>query len=97
MTQSKSSCTNTVSTTHNFVWTGRNDLEDGELGTRVHHITTQVQSNVLNEGLTDNAVALVGFASDAGVARNKGRVGAKQAPNLIRQALANMAWHCDTR
>ncbi|MEZ8035266.1 formimidoylglutamase [Vibrio crassostreae] len=97
MTQSKSSCTNTVSTTHNFVWTGRNDLEDGELGTRVHHITTQVQSNVLNEGLTDNAVAFVGFASDAGVARNKGRVGAKQAPNLIRQALANMAWHCDTR
>ncbi|OEE90689.1 formimidoylglutamase [Vibrio crassostreae] len=97
MTQSKSSCTNTVATTHNFVWTGRNDLEDGELGTRVHHITTQVQSNVLNEGLTDNAVALVGFASDAGVARNKGRVGAKQAPNLIRQALANMAWHCDTR
>ncbi|MEZ8950214.1 formimidoylglutamase [Vibrio sp. 10N.247.311.18] len=95
MTQSKSSCTNTVSTTHNFVWTGRNDLEDGELGTRVHHITTQVQSNVLNEGLTDNAVALVGFASDAGVARNKGRVGAKQAPNLIRQALANMAWHSD--
>ena len=38
---------------------------------------------------------LVGFASDAGVARNKGRVGAKQAPNLIRQALANMAWHND--
>ncbi len=58
--------------------TGRNDLEDGELGTRVHHITTQVQSNVLNEALTDNAVALVGFASDAGVARNKGRVGAKK-------------------
>lgn len=96
MTQSKSNSINTVSTTHNFVWTGRNDLEDGELGTRVHHITTQVQSNVLNEGLTDNAVALVGFASDAGVARNKGRVGAKQAPNLIRQALANMAWHSST-
>ena len=47
MTQSKSNSINTVSTTHNFVWTGRNDLEDGELGTRVHHITTQVQSNVL--------------------------------------------------
>ena len=98
MTQSKSNSTNaTAVTTHNFVWTGRNDLEDGELGTRVHHITKQVQSNVLNEGLTDNAVALVGFASDAGVARNKGRIGAKQAPNLIRQALANMAWHNDAR
>ncbi|MCY9829201.1 formimidoylglutamase [Vibrio chagasii] len=97
MTQSKSNSTNKVATTHNFAWTGRNDLEDGELGTRVHHITTQVQSTDLNNGLNDNTVALVGFASDAGVARNKGRVGAKQAPNLIRQALANMAWHSDTR
>ncbi|WP_373947904.1 formimidoylglutamase [Vibrio pomeroyi] len=95
MTQSKSNSTNTVSTTHNFVWTGRNDLEDGELGTRVHHIIEQMQSTDLNDGLNGNTVALVGFASDAGVARNKGRVGAKQAPNLIRQALANMAWHSD--
>ncbi|KZX69993.1 formimidoylglutamase [Vibrio sp. HI00D65] len=97
MTQSKSNSINTVSTTHNFVWTGRNDLEDGELGTRVHHITKQVQSTDLHNGLNDNTVALVGFASDAGVARNKGRVGAKQAPNLIRKALANMAWHNDAR
>ena len=95
MTQSKSNSINRVSTTHNFVWTGRNDLEDGELGTRVHHITKQVQSTDLHNGLNDNTVALVGFASDAGVARNKGRVGAKQAPNLIRKALANMAWHND--
>ena len=97
MTQSNSNSTNApTATTHNFVWTGRNDLEDGELGTRVHHITKQVQSSDLNDALTDNAVTLVGFASDAGVARNKGRLGAKQAPNLIRQALANMAWHSDT-
>ena len=95
MTQSKSNSINRVSTTHNFVWTGRNDLEDGELGTRVHHITKQVQGTDLHDGLNDNTVALVGFASDAGVARNKGRVGAKQAPNLIRKALANMAWHND--
>ncbi|MEZ8745812.1 formimidoylglutamase [Vibrio sp. 10N.261.49.A5] len=81
---------------HNFVWTGRNDLEDGALGTRVHHITKQVQHSDLSDELNDRAIALVGFASDAGVARNKGRVGAKQAPDLIRQALANMAWHSDT-
>lgn len=62
-------------TVHNFVWTGRNDLEDGALGTRVHHITKQVQSIDLSDDLTDSAIALVGFASDAGVARNKGRVG----------------------
>ncbi|MBB1465332.1 formimidoylglutamase [Vibrio sp. SG41-7] len=96
MTQSKSnSIQKNAETVHNFVWTGRNDLEDGALGTRVHHITKQVQSSDLSNELTDGAIALVGFASDAGVARNKGRVGAKQAPNLIRQALANMAWHSD--
>ncbi|WP_086969622.1 formimidoylglutamase [Vibrio coralliirubri] len=96
MTQSKSNgIQENVETVHNFVWTGRNDLEDGALGTRVHHITKQVQSSDLSDELKDSAIALVGFASDAGVARNKGRVGAKQAPNLIRQALANMAWHSD--
>ncbi|MEZ8343598.1 formimidoylglutamase [Vibrio cyclitrophicus] len=96
MTQSKSnSIQKNAETVHNFVWTGRNDLEDGALGTRVHHVTKQVQSSDLSNELTDGAIALVGFASDAGVARNKGRVGAKQAPNLIRQALANMAWHSD--
>ncbi|MDH5912151.1 formimidoylglutamase [Vibrio splendidus] len=96
MTQSKSNGIQKNATTeHNFIWTGRNDLEDGALGTRVHHITKQVQSSDLSNELTDGAIALVGFASDAGVARNKGRVGAKQAPNLIRQALANMAWHSD--
>ncbi|UPR56942.1 formimidoylglutamase [Vibrio sp. ED004] len=98
MTQSKPNSTNaTAVTTHNFVWTGRNDLEHGELGTRVHHITSQVQNGDWDDQLMKNAIALVGFASDAGVARNKGRVGAKKAPNLIRQALANMAWHRDTR
>lgn len=97
MTQSNSnSIQKNAETVHNFVWTGRNDLEDGALGTRVHHITKQVQSSDLSNELTDGAIALVGFASDAGVARNKGRVGAKQAPNLIRQALANMAWHSDS-
>ncbi|WP_192888883.1 formimidoylglutamase [Vibrio bathopelagicus] len=96
MTQSKSNgIQKNATAVHNFVWTGRNDLEDGELSTRVHHITKQVQSSDLSNELTDSAIALIGFASDAGVARNKGRVGAKQAPNLIRQALANMAWHSD--
>ncbi|MFA0160769.1 formimidoylglutamase [Vibrio splendidus] len=97
MTQSNSnSIQKNAETVHNFVWTGRNDLEDGALGTRVHHITKQVQHSDLSNELNDRAIALVGFASDAGVARNKGRVGAKQAPNLIRQALANMAWHSDS-
>ncbi|HBX57598.1 formimidoylglutamase [Pseudomonas sp. UBA2684] len=38
-------------------------------------------------------VALLGFASDEGVRRNHGRVGAAAAPEAIRKALANLAWH----
>lgn len=38
-------------------------------------------------------VALVGFASDEGVRRNHGRVGAASAPRALRKALANLAWH----
>ena len=64
MTQSKSnSIQKNAETVHNFVWTGRNDLEDGALGTRVHHITKQVQSNDLSSELTDGTIALVGFAT----------------------------------
>ena len=46
--------------------------------------------------LTEKAApgcALLGFASDAGVARNQGRVGAARGPAAIRRALAPQAWH----
>jgi len=36
---------------------------------------------------------LLGFCCDEGVRRNQGRVGAKQAPDTIRKALANLTWH----
>jgi len=48
------------------------------------------------EPLTNNAVpgcALLGFESDAGVARNQGRTGAAEGPNALRRALAPLAWH----
>lgn len=48
------------------------------------------------EALADDAtpgVAVLGFASDAGVARNKGRPGARTGPTVIRKALANLPWH----
>ncbi|KJH79509.1 formimidoylglutamase [Stutzerimonas stutzeri] len=38
-------------------------------------------------------LALLGFASDEGVRRNHGRVGAANGPLAIRKALANLAWH----
>lgn len=63
------------------VWQGRIDGEEGEGGRRWHQIM---------RAHTDQALALVGFACDAGVARNQGRIGAAQAPDALRQALAGL-------
>lgn len=61
-------------------WTGRSDPEDGEGAIRLHHLVSDSASR-----------AILGFASEAGVIRNKGRPGAKEGPAALRKALANMA------
>ncbi|EDN55824.1 formimidoylglutamase [Vibrio antiquarius] len=76
-----------------FHWQGRHDAEDGKLGQRIHHVVQRQKADEL--GAVASGVSLLGFATDAGVARNKGRIGAKKAPDLIRRALANLAWHQD--
>jgi len=67
------------------VWQGRTDSEpDSE---RWHQIIQPFHKNV------QPGVVLLGFCCDEGVRRNHGRTGAKQAPDAIRRALANLAWH----
>lgn len=39
------------------------------------------------------AFALLGFCSDEGIKRNRGRVGAAEGPKAIRQALASLPFH----
>ncbi len=39
---------------------------------------------------TEQKIGLVGFASDQGVRRNQGRVGAKAAPDIIRQSFGKL-------
>ena len=68
-----------------YQWQGREDLEDGDQGMRWHQMCKQASS--------DGGTALIGFACDLGVQANKGRVGAKNGPNKIRDGLANLAWH----
>ncbi len=67
-------------------WTGRVDAADGTAARRWHQI-------VHPRGADIAAVALQGFACDAGVARNGGRVGAAEGPAALRRALANLAAH----
>lgn len=65
------------------LWQGRDDTaSEGELGRRWHQVVSAYQGG--------ERLALLGFACDAGVARNQGRTGAAQAPQILRQALANL-------
>ncbi|PKH05916.1 formimidoylglutamase [Moritella sp. Urea-trap-13] len=82
-------------TTKADIWQGRIDAEDGEAGMRFHQKVLVADKDEQFTTDSQNGVVLLGFACDEGVKRNKGRVGAVQAPDVIRKALANMAWHHD--
>ena len=70
-----------------FQWHGREDIEDGKNGLRWHQVVDKLQHK--------HSCSLLAFECDLGVAANKGRIGAAKGPNVIRNALANFAWHAD--
>jgi formiminoglutamase len=69
------------------VWQGRVDAIDGAAGRRWHQVVQPWRADA------PRGVALVGFASDAGVQRNHGRRGAAEGPHVLRKYLSNLAWH----
>ncbi|MBB3232951.1 formimidoylglutamase [Halomonas stenophila] len=69
------------------LWQGRTDPEPNS--ERWHQCIRPLQDDALPGSV------LIGFASDAGVARNQGRPGAAEGPSAIRRALAPLAWHRD--
>lgn len=73
------------------LWQGRDDSRESPQAKRVFQ-TIDIQ-NHWPPAFAAPVVALLGFASDTGVARNLGRVGAAKAPPLLRKALANLASH----
>lgn len=70
------------------IWQGRVDAAEGAPGRRWHQ-AMQMRASGAAAGTT----VLLGFACDAGVARNQGRVGAAEGPLAIRRALRNMPVH----
>ncbi|WP_067541841.1 formimidoylglutamase [Nocardia crassostreae] len=66
-------------------WTGRVD------GHGVEHLRWHQAIRGYEPGATGSRCALIGFASDEGVRRNKGRPGAAAGPEALRGALASMA------
>ena len=81
--------THPMITINEDVWSGRIDQEENpELALRWHQ-----QIKAFDPASSASGVALVGFASDEGVRRNKGRPGAAKGPDLIRKAIAPLPWN----
>ncbi len=68
-----------------MIWTGRYDGDD----VLHHRLFQRVITGADYKDLKSNDFVLHGFAVDEGVRRNKGRVGAAQAPDIIRANMAN--------
>ena len=68
-----------------FEWTGRFDGDEGAY----HRIFQKVSTESDYEKIKPKDFVLHGFAVDEGVKRNKGRVGAKEAPDIIRKNMSN--------
>jgi len=68
-----------------FEWTGRFDGEEEFY----HRIFQRVSIESEYEKIKPKNFVLHGFAVDEGVRRNKGRVGAKDAPDVIRKNMSN--------
>lgn len=68
-----------------MIWQGRLDGEE-----LLHHrIFQRVKEENNYDKISTNDFVLHGFAVDEGVRRNKGRQGAKDAPEIIRKNMAN--------
>lgn len=74
-------------------WTGRND-GDGPAHRRWWQAVATPATAVSDSSAdSPGPAALLGFCSDEGVRRNKGRLGAAAAPAAIRAALGSLAFH----
>ncbi|MCK1993710.1 formimidoylglutamase [Peribacillus muralis] len=75
-------------------WNGRVDSETDLDSFRYHQrviVTPITDLTIPAKG--SNAFGMIGFKCDKGVKRNKGRIGAEEAPDHIRQSLAKLPCH----
>ncbi|SFI98584.1 formiminoglutamase [Kaistella treverensis] len=68
-----------------MIWQGRFDGEEP----LYHRVFQRVTEESSYEIIKENDFVLHGFAVDEGVKRNKGRQGAKNAPDIVRKSTAN--------
>lgn len=68
-----------------MIWQGRFDGDEP----LYHRVFQRVSLNENYKSISTNDFVLHGFAVDEGVKRNKGRAGAKDAPDVIRKNISN--------
>ncbi|VVE11054.1 formimidoylglutamase [Pandoraea iniqua] len=73
------------------VWQGRSDANERGDTRRLFNVVQVIDGPA--QAAISGAPVLLGFACDAGVKRNQGRVGAVDGPQAIRRALANLPAH----
>lgn len=78
------------------IWNGRSDIEEGKNGLRWHEFIKII--DLANEQLPalkneEKGIVLLGFKCHEGVRRNKGRTGASDGPDAIRQSMCNLPEH----
>lgn len=74
------------------IWTGRTDSKSDFDQFRYHQAVHCID---LNDIRTESQTVLLGFASDIGVQRNGGRVGAAKGPSHFRNSIGSLCWHGD--
>jgi len=81
------------------LWKGRKDSEAKErfwqYVQKASISDLNTENNSFKEDRLKNNIALLGFACDLGVARNKGRVGAYEGCNSLRENLKNLSLQKD--
>ncbi|PID48183.1 MAG: formimidoylglutamase [Proteobacteria bacterium] len=75
------------------LWIGRIDREDREFGKRWHEKINFISPPFKKR--KKKSIAFLGFDCDEGVRRNKGRVGAANACDKLKNAIGNFAFHLD--
>ncbi len=84
-------CNDAVASYPANLWQGRDDSAEASNALRLFQTIARAERFAPQEMPGD--IALLGFACDEGVRRNKGRTGAADGPATLRRALADMASH----
>lgn len=72
-------------------WFGRTDSHTDSKSFRYHQKVDL--SGIPASSVNQKTFGMIGFKCEAGVKRNKGRLGAAEAPDKIREALGKLPWH----